>query len=100
MLPVADIRGYDTTGMKAGILVTEAQNLSVDIAKLLIQRVGEDSILIMEGDNNSQTDMNEYAGYNNGLARAIEVFKGKDCFGTITLPNIYRSKIAAIADQM
>lgn len=86
--------------MYAGVFVTEAQNLSVDIAKLLIQRIGENNTLIFDGDNRQQVDMVEYANSNNGMSRAIEVFKGEDCFGTVSLPNIYRSKIARIADKL
>ena len=31
LLPTSDIRGFDTSGMHAGIYVTEAQNTSIDI---------------------------------------------------------------------
>jgi predicted ribonuclease YlaK len=50
-LPLSDIRGYDTTGMKAGIYITEAQNLDRSLMKLALQRVGEDCICIIDGDN-------------------------------------------------
>ena len=100
LLPVADLRGFDTSGMKAGILVTEAQNTSVDMMKLMLQRIGEDCIAVIEGDDEAQVDMSEYAGSNNGLRRLSEVFRGKDMYGEIKLQNIYRSKIAAIADAL
>ena len=50
LLPMSDIRGYDTSGMNAGIYITEAQNLDVELLKLALQRVGEDSIIILDGD--------------------------------------------------
>lgn len=50
LLPMSDIRGYDTTGMRAGIYISEAQNLDVDLMKLTLQRIGEDSICIIDGD--------------------------------------------------
>jgi len=50
LLPFSDIRGYDTSGMNAGIYITEAQNLDVSLLKLALQRIGEDSICIVEGD--------------------------------------------------
>lgn len=50
LLPLSDIRGYDTTGMKAGIYISEAQNLDIAMMKLALQRIGEDSICIIDGD--------------------------------------------------
>ena len=100
LLPTADLRGFDSSGMKAGIYVTEAQNTSIDMMKLMLQRIGEDSIAILEGDTDAQVDMSEYAGTNNGLKRMSQVFRGQNFYGEITLKNIYRSRIAAIADQM
>jgi len=35
-LPISDIRGYDTSGMNAGIYITEAQNLDVELLKLAL----------------------------------------------------------------
>jgi predicted ribonuclease YlaK len=50
LLPMSDIRGYDTTGMNAGIYISEAQNLDITLMKLALQRIGEDSICIIDGD--------------------------------------------------
>ena len=50
LLPLSDIRGYDTSGMNAGIYVSEAQNMDVSLMKLTLQRIGEDSICIIDGD--------------------------------------------------
>ena len=94
ILPCSDIRGLDLNGMKTGCYVTESQNTTADMMKLMLQRVGEDSIVILDGDTNSQVDMSEYAGTNNGLRRVSEVFRGQDFYGEVTLVNIYRSKIA------
>lgn len=100
LLPTSDIRGFDTTGLQAGVYVTEAQNFSRDMMKLILQRVGEDSILIVEGDDRAQLDMAEYAGNNNGLRRMSEVFRGNEFYGEVRLNNIYRSQIALTADRM
>lgn len=100
LLPMADIRGYDTAGMKAGVLVTEAQNMTVDLAKLVIQRISKDSKLIFDGDDAAQVDLGTYAGDNNGMRRAVEVFRGEPYFGTVTLQNIYRSELANKAEEM
>lgn len=100
LLPMCDIRGYDTSGMKAGIYITEAQNLDIELMKLALQRIGEDSICILDGDSETQVDMTQYAGKNNGLRRVAEVFKGDPAFGTITLQHIYRSHIAELAEKL
>lgn len=36
LLPFSDIRGYDTTGMNAGIFISEAQNLDISLMKLAL----------------------------------------------------------------
>jgi predicted ribonuclease YlaK len=100
LLPMSDIRGFDTTGMHAGIYITEAQNLDIDLMKLALQRVGDDSICILDGDDMAQVDMSMYAGARNGLKRVSKVFRGQDFYGEVTLDNIYRSKIARIAQEM
>jgi len=68
--------------------------------KLIIQRAGDNCKVIMTGDDEAQVDLNEYEGDNNGLKRAVEVFKGDSTFGTVTLQNVYRSKLAKIAEKM
>lgn len=100
LLPLSDIRGYDTSGMKAGIYISEAQNMDVDLMKLTLQRIGEDSICIIDGDCKTQVDDVHFAGSNNGMRRASQVFRGEDIYGEITLKNIHRSKIATIAEKM
>lgn len=100
LLPMSDIRGFDTSGMRAGIYITQAQNMSINLMKLALQRVGEDSIVILDGDSNAQVDLGVYAGNNNGLRRVSKVFRGQQIYGQVTLQNIYRSKIANIAEKM
>ena len=50
LLPMSDIRGYDTTGMRAGIYISEAQNLDITLMKLGLERIGSDCICIIDGD--------------------------------------------------
>lgn len=100
LLPMSDIRGYDTTNMNAGIYITEAQNLSVQLMKLAVQRIGEDCICIIDGDCKTQVDDINFAGSNNGMRRLSQVFKGTDVYGEITLNKVYRSRIAEIAEKM
>lgn len=78
----------------------ESQNLDIALLKLLLQRISEDSIVIVDGDRKTQTDMAMYAGENNGMKRMSKIFRGNELFGQVDLQNIYRSKIAELADQM
>lgn len=100
LLPLSDIRGYDTTGMNAGIYISEAQNLDIELMKLTLQRIGEDGICIIDGDCKAQVDDIHFAGSSNGMKRASQVYRGEDVYGEVTLKNIHRSKIARIAEKM
>lgn len=100
LLPMSDIRGYDTTGMNAAIYISEAQNLDIELMRLALQRIGDDSICILDGDSNAQVDLSMYAGNNNGMRRVSKVFRGSDVYGEVTLNKIYRSKIAELAQQL
>ena len=97
---MSDIRGFDSTGMHAGIYITEAQNMDIELMRLALQRIGQDSVCILDGDSDAQVDLSMYAGANNGMRRVSQVFRGQDIYGEVTLPNIYRSKIARIAQEM
>lgn len=100
LLPMADIRGYDTTGSRAGIYITEAQNMDIELMKLALQRIGDDCICILDGDSDAQVDLSLYSGSSNGLKRVSTIFKGHSIYGEVVLPNIYRSQIANIAQKL
>ena len=100
LLPMSDIRGFDTTGMRAGVYISEAQNLDITLMKLALQRIGEDSVCIIDGDCKTQVDDASFAGANNGMMRMSKVFRGEDIYGEVELKNIHRSKIANIAERM
>ena len=97
---MADIRGSDTTGMRAGIYITEAQNMDISLMKLALQRIGEDSICILDGDDHAQVDDPTFAGIHNGMRRVSQVFRGKELYGEVTLNQIHRSELARIAEQL
>lgn len=86
--------------MNAAIYISEAQNLDIELMRLALQRIGDDSICILDGDSETQVDLDMYAGNNNGMKRVSKVFRGSDIYGEVTLKNIYRSKIAALAQKM
>lgn len=99
LIPMSDIRGYEITD-RSCLFVTEGQNMDDQTMKLLLQRVKEGAKVIIEGDNLGQVDSRYFEGNKNGMRRAIEVFKGEEMFGCVELQNIYRSKIANIAEKM
>lgn len=100
ILPFCDIRGYDTTNMKAIVYIPEAQNLDIELMKIAIQRIGDDCQLIIDGDYNAQVDLQAFEGNNNGMRRVSEVFRGQSFYGEVELPIIYRSKMAEWAENL
>lgn len=99
ILPFVDIRGYETGEKKTILWILEAQNLTSDLMKLGLQRVSENTKVIIDGDYTAQVDKDAYA-VNNGMRRVSEVFRGEDIYGEVELQHIYRSRIASIADKM
>ena len=97
---MSDIRGYDTSNMHAAIYISEAQNLDIELMRLALQRIGEDSVCILDGDDKAQVDMSMYAGSHNGMKRVSKVFGGQPFYGEVELKNIYRSKIAQVAELL
>jgi len=98
LLPMSDIRGYQVP-TKSAVYIMEAQNTSTDLMKLCLQRISEDSLVIIDGDYKSQVDNYSYEA-NNGMKRISEVFRGENLYGEVELQRIIRSKIANIADKM
>ena len=98
ILPFVDLRGFDT-GDKTICWILEAQNLTSELLKLGLQRVGEGSKVIVDGDFHQQIDKDVYT-VDNGMKRMSEVFRGSELYGEIELQRVHRSKIAEIADNM
>jgi predicted ribonuclease YlaK len=98
LVPAGDARGYEVP-RNSGVYIMEAQNLDVTLLQLILQRIGKDCVTIVDGDRFTQTDMAVYEEHN-GMKKMSEVFKGEDIFGQVDLKNIYRSKIANIAEKM
>lgn len=99
LISMADARGLEIDD-KSILFITECQNTSTDLLKLCLQRVSAGSKVFIEGDYNSQVDDICFSGENNGLKKAIELFKGDELFGYVHLPNIWRSKVAELADKL
>lgn len=99
LYPFSDIRGIEV-GKGDIMYITEAQNLSVELIKLGIQRCAEGSKIIIEGDPETQVDKDAFMNESNGLKRVIQVYTGDEQFSHVYLPNIYRSKLAERAERL
>lgn len=99
LVSMADARGMEIRDNEI-LYITECQNTSIDLLKLCLSRASSGSKIIIEGDYLAQVDSYAYENMNNGMRRAIEVFKGEDLFGYVQLKNVWRSKIAALAEKM
>lgn len=97
--PFVDLRGYETGERKTAVWILEAQNTTADLMKLGLQRISENTIVVIDGDFEAQVDKDVYAT-DNGMKRVSEVFRGEDLYGEVELQHIYRSRIADIADKM
>lgn len=98
IIPMSDIRGIEV-GADSYLYITEAQNADADLMQLAIQR-GAGCPIIIEGDPFTQLDHWSYGGENNGMLKAIAVFKGFQGFSHVHLPIIYRSAMADRASLM
>ena len=90
------IRGRDIKN--AIIYVSEAENLTKEHVQLLIGRVGDGSVLWMNGDFR-QTDSALFR-LNNGLISAVQRLAGNQKFGYVQLQKTERSETAAMADLL
>lgn len=80
------------------IICSEAQNLTEELVKLIIGRVGEGSYLIFDGDFHHQVDRQLFEK-SPGIKRMIEILAGNPLFGYVHLPKSERSEVARLADE-
>lgn len=90
------IRGRDIKNTI--IYCSEAENLTKEHVQLLMGRVGEGSVLWMNGDF-KQTDSPIFK-MNSGLLSAVSKLSGHEKFGYIQLEKTERSETAAMADLL
>lgn len=96
MMPLLFIRGRSFE--RSIIYVTEGQNMTTEIAKLLIGRVGEGSELWINADTH-QVDKKVYAD-DNGVGCMINKLSGNPLFANVYLPITERSKVANLANLL
>lgn len=99
LIPAGDARGYEVPH-HSGVYIMEAQNLTCDLLRMLLQRISDNCKVIVDGDYNEQVDMSVYSGSNNGMRKMSKVFRGSELYGQVELQHIHRSAIAALADEM
>lgn len=97
LIPTSEIRGIEISENDC-IFVTEAQNIDAYTMRTILQRAK--CKVIIEGDMLEQRDLRSVNPKDNGMLRAIEVFKGTKYFSCVKLKNTYRSPIAEIAQQI
>ena len=97
LMPMGDARGFEVPE-HSFVYFSEAQNTSKYLMKLFLQRTNDTCKICVEGDTR-QTDYNEF-NVENGLLRAVQVFRGEDYAGCINLKTIYRGKIARKAEEI
>ena len=96
LMPLLFIRGRSFEDCI--IYVSEGQNITTEIAKLLLGRVGENSILLINADNH-QTD-NKIYDNDNGIAAMIDKLSGNKLFGYVYLNETLRSETANLANLL
>lgn len=87
------------TFTKTWLIIDEAQNLTPHQMKTLVTRMGEDSKLIILG-NNAQIDTPYLTPHTNGLTQAVAAFAGWEHGGHIALKASERSRLAARAAEV
>ena len=99
IVSLADCRGMEIRDNEI-LYMTECQNTTVDLMKIALSRVSSGAKVIIEGDYKTQVDSHLFEGKNNGLRKVIESFKGHEEFGYVELQNIWRSKLAQLAELL
>lgn len=77
------------------IYVTEGQNMTTEIAKLVIGRIGENSELWINADTH-QTDKKMF-DEDNGVNKMIDRLSGNKLFSYVYMPKTERSSVAELA---
>jgi len=91
------IRGRSLPGQY--IIIDEAQNLSPHEVKTIVSRAGQGTKVVLTGDP-YQIDSPYLDANSNGLSYLVEVFKGQELFGHVTLQKSERSVLAELAAEL
>lgn len=81
------------------IILDEAENITAREARMVIERCGKDSKVILLGDL-SQVENPYLDSKSNGLAHAISGGKKNDLVASVTLTKVERSELASVASDI
>jgi PhoH-like ATPase len=96
VVPLIFIRGRSFSN--SIIYVTEGQNMTTEITKLILGRVGEGSELWINADNR-QTDKKVFER-DNGVRKLVDKLTGHPLFGYVYMPLTERSDVANLANLL
>ncbi|RKO61706.1 PhoH family protein [Caldibacillus debilis] len=96
LVPLEDIRGTSFNGI---VYITEAQNYTIDMVKVLLERMEEEGQIIFDGDQR-QIDLSYAQGSNNGIQRMLDIYKGSGYMGHVELRGNQRSVLSKLAEKM
>lgn len=99
LMDISACRGAEVKDGEIFVL-TEMQNCTIDMLKILLSRVSSGAKVFVDGDFKTQVDNTLFSGENSGMKRAIDAFKGDPLFGYVNLPNVWRSKVAELAEKL
>ncbi len=83
---------------RTAVVCTESQNLTTDLMKLIVGRIGKGSYLFIEGDF-EQTDKDMFEK-SPGMFDTLQSLKGENIFGYVHLPIDERSDTARLAEKI
>lgn len=95
--PLSTIKGRDIKNTI--FIVDEAQDINPEKMPMIIERLGENSKLVLLGDPN-QIDNRYLNKYNNGLTFTINNLKGNPHFGCVKLEENERSEVAMLGEEL
>jgi PhoH-like ATPase len=84
---------------RAIIILDEAENITAREARMVVERCGKDSKVILLGDL-SQVENPYLDAKSNGLAHAISGGKPNNLVASVTLTKVERSELAAVASEI
>ena len=96
LVPLLFIRGRSFEN--SIIYVSEGQNITTEIAKLILGRIGENSQLWINADNH-QTDSKIFDN-DNGIIKMVDKLTGNKLFGYVYFKETLRSQAANLANLL
>ena len=97
LVPLLFIRGRSFDN--SIIYVTEGQNTTKEIIKLILSRAGQNTEVWINGDNHAQCDKRVFE-QDNGLTALCDKLAGNPLFGTVYLPKTERGAVANLANLL